>query len=96
MRKIINIILAISIVVIVLGIIIVIFPTFFNKINQYLSNLSNFITYLGMLFAAFALLIAGLAYKSASMCPNLKLYIFTHMSEVSGPILLLNKKNKNY
>ncbi|GAG73856.1 unnamed protein product [marine sediment metagenome] len=94
MRKIINIILAISIVVIILGIIIVIFPTFFNKINQYLSNLSNFITYLGMLFAAFALLIAILAYKSASMRPNLKLDIFTHMSEANGPALLLNRKTK--
>lgn len=92
MRKIINIIIAISIAVIILGITIIIFPTIFNEVNTHLSNLSNFFTYLGMMFAAFALLIACFAYKSAIMRPNLKLFIYPYLSLTEGPALVLNKK----
>jgi len=45
-----------------------------------------------MLFAALALLIAILAYRSASLNPVLKLKLFAWMSNENGPALFLDKK----
>lgn len=94
MRRIINLIIVISILVIILIIFIPIFPSFFNKISISLSNLSTFFNYLAMVFAAFALLIACFAYKSAIMRPDLKLKIFAWGNENEGPTLLINKKTQ--
>jgi hypothetical protein len=92
MNKLLTTVLIISILIIILCGAILIFPNIFKCVNEYLSDLSDFISYLGMLFAAIALLIAALAYKSANLNPNLKLNLYTHMNEKDGPALLLDKK----
>jgi len=92
MDKFFNLILIISIIVIILCGAILIFPSIFKSINEYLSGIADFIAYLGMLFAAIALLIAVLAYKSANLNPNLKLNLYAWMNDKDGPALLLDKK----
>lgn len=86
--------ITISLMAIIMTLGILVFPTAFGWLNNRLSYLEQVSGYLGMFFAAVALLVASLAYNSANLRPNLKLNIYPYMGN-KNEVKLLIKPNSN-
>lgn len=86
--------LVFSVVIIAFSIGILLFPCWFKPLNSYLANFLNVIFYFTMIFAALALLVASLAYKTAILRPKLRLRVSTWLHEKKGLALSINLKSK--